>query len=166
MPWDSLQNIRSLGFSIALRKDRRDPEQWPITEPNPSILRLFNTEANSSILLLSGASRLPQLQGLRFVLNTSSLTFDKGQLAALFDNIYLCNINRTLEDPKTFPVLQMFETEVMYRMVFDMPVVLVEDEVFGLVLDRLPAVYGGGGCREARGVTAFVKVSPCRVCGV
>ena len=137
IPWGSFQNLRCLTYIIL-------PRDLPPKE-------LFNGEVDSSMLIFTGPSRLPQLQDLRVTYcNDAVFLFSEDHHASL-DSIYLYNLNRAIEDPSSFPCLQTFRTEVECVVHCDALFKLDEEALAQHVIDRLPAIFGVGGRREAHG---------------
>ena len=152
IPWTSFQSLHSLFCSVYYRK--------------PPAGRLFHPKTDCSTLFLAGPSRLPRLQDLRVTHDAAALFLDKEQLCASLDDIYLHDINRTIENPNAFPSLERFETKFKFAVKRSGSLTLKHDEAVQLVMERLSAVFDVGGRRETRGWVTMTKISQTRISGV
>ena len=144
VPWESFQGLRSLTYRITF-----------------SILRpqlLLGGDADQSTTIFSGPSRLPQLQDLHVVHHNRPSFGSITSVSTPIDIIYLRNLNKSIEDPGSFPCLRTFRAEVKCTVIrtLDEPPPLDKDKLFQLVVDRLPAVFRSGGRRDTHGWTATI----------
>lgn len=148
IPWESFQSLRSLTYKISSAPLRQ---------------RMFlRAEVNSSEAIFSGPSHLPQLQHVR-VIHSIRLPFaDTTYMHTTLDTLYLRSLNKTVEDPTSFPCLQTFRMElictVMMRAI-DSPFALHEENFVRLVADRSPIMFGPGGRRKTHGWTTSIVPS-------
>jgi len=143
LPWESFQGLRSLSYYIFYR-----------VMPSE---RLFNAEVDPSALIFAGPSSLPQLQNLHVTYYNRDVLYEANELNMSLDAIYLHNLNRTIEERNSFPSLRNFHTNVTCFVSCDGELVLEEDELAQLVVDRLPAIFRVGGRKETHGWIASIE---------
>jgi len=137
IPWASFQGLHSFTYHI----DDREivPQRFLDAGVNPS----------ASKLILAGPSRLPQLQDLRFTYDRWLQLEELMEVHLWLDAIFRYNLNRTIEDPTTFPSIKAFHVHVECVVSYGRHSFrLEEDQLIQLLVDRLPAIYGIGGRRE------------------
>ena len=118
--------------------------------------KLLQAEVEPS-KIFSGPSRLPQLQALHITHNCEVFCTN-ATLGATLDVVHLHGLNKAIEDPNSFPCLQVFCASVNCRMTQRRfgPLVLDDDQLVQLVVERLPAIFEVGGRKEAHRWTASV----------
>jgi len=134
-PWESFQDLRTLAYHISY-------------DVSPRRRFLTFNEDDPSVLLFSGPSHLPKLQSLHVTYDNHITLLRKEELDMSLNPIYLHNLNRTIQDPFSFPSLQTFRTEVKCSVSVVGSVVLDEETLVQNVMNRLPSVFGVGGRRE------------------
>ena len=143
MPWESFQALRSLTYDIYNR--------------TPIPRELFNADVNPSTLIFAGPSSLPKLEELNVNYCNANSVYETEDLNMRLDAIYRHNLNRTIENPSSFPSLRTFHTKVTFSVSDKAAFVLDEEKLVQHVVNRLPAIFCVGGRRDSRGwVTSIV----------
>jgi len=151
IPWHSFQALRSLTYGIYYRKS---PQK-----------QTSSAEVDQSVLTFTLPSRLPQLKDLHVTYRIRVALKETEDLDMYLGTIYLHDINRTSEDPNSFPSLRTFYTKVHCEVSIDAPLarVLNEEKLAERVADSLPAIFRVGGRRERHGWITTIVPSVLRV---
>ena len=136
--------------------------EYHISYFKPPSKPLSNAEVDqNSALIFTGPSRLPRLEDLHITYFSRAIFYGTEGLDAYLDTIYLHNLNRTIEDPNSFPSLRTFQTDVFGGVTVEVSLlrVLSRENIVARMMDRLPAIFGVGGRRETRGWITSVESS-------
>ena len=107
---------------------------------------------------------LLNLEELGVICHNANALRETEDLDMTLDAIYRHNLNRTIENPNTFPSLRTFQTNVLCRMTRKATFALDKETLVQAVVDRLPAIFRAGGRRGTHGWVA--SIVPTVVVGI
>ena len=140
IPWESFQALRSLTSRIS----------------HHIIPPMHEVDHQPSTLIFDGPSRLPNLQDFRVIYKNRQVLNEESLHLALHPVIYFRDLNKAMEDTKSFSNLKTFFMEPFCMLTLgDGPSLHDRDGDSGklvqMVVDRLPAIFGVGGRKETCG---------------